>query len=106
MAIKWYGCGAQRHCDGWRSKLSSVQSANSDTLDPTVYTSMFEEELASLREVMFSFPEKPGAPPTLFRVSQEDLASGSADADAAPDSQDGCDLVADEATLACIAAIR
>jgi len=76
-AKRWYGSGAQRHCEAWRSKLfsqSEVQveadaAAGGTQEQRLCFISAFREELCAMREVLFEFPERPGAAPKLFRHS-------------------------------------
>lgn len=76
-AKRWYGSGAQRHCEAWRSKLFSQRevhveadaAAGGNQEQRFCFSAAFREELRALREVLFEFPERPGAAPELFRSS-------------------------------------
>lgn len=72
-SVRWYGRGAERHCERWRLQVrghavaSDGGSGGSESLPP--YGAMFAEELRVLRDALFEFPEWPGAPPALFSES-------------------------------------
>jgi len=76
-ATRWYGTGAQHYCEAWRSNLSSkkevfveADAAAGGRQGPRVcFRAAFREELRALQEVLFEFPECPGAAPELFRRS-------------------------------------
>lgn len=76
-AVRWYGLGAQRHCEEWWLRLFAVaepldtapqQLARANT--PLLFPDHFGEELCLLRETLFEFPERPGAMPALFRRAE------------------------------------
>lgn len=63
-AMRWYATGARRHCESFRGRLLDAAKTLQDT---KLLKPLITEELAQLREAVFSYPEEGGAPPRLFR---------------------------------------
>merc|ERR1712032_1168190 len=100
-AVKWYGLGAQRHCDAFFGKLRAMEAALPAQREH--FGKLLEEELATLRGALFEFPERPGAPPALFRLDAGEMLGGDTNGGSNSDGRDDhdeCEVVADEATLA------
>lgn len=66
-AMRWYGAAAKRHCEAWRLDL-----VHTDLNAKRPFEELLRAELLKLQEAIFEFPERPGAPPLLFRSSPEE----------------------------------
>lgn len=84
-SAKWYGEGARRYCERWRAEVlqkygprGSIAAAGDGSSEDPVFQGLratFESELQQMQEALFEYPEKPGAPPKLFRSATQSLCA-------------------------------